>query len=140
MRMRASSIVLDGEAMCGDSFDDLWSRANDEHVRLCAFDLLELDGEDFRPMPLRERKKRLAKLLRRDRAGLELVDHLEGNATPIFEHACKLGLEGIVCKRLDMPYRPGRSKSWVKLKNRAHPAIMRVKEAFELERERARRR
>src|SRR4029079_19212655 len=42
------------------SFDDLWSRAADEHVRLCAFDLLEIDGEDFRDKPLKERKRRLA--------------------------------------------------------------------------------
>lgn len=53
----------------------------------------------------------------------------------IFEHACKLGLEGIVCKRVDLPYRPGPSKSWIKGKNKKHQA-MRVKEAFELERQR----
>jgi ATP-dependent DNA ligase len=52
----------------------------------------------------------------------------------IFEHACKLGLEGIVCKRIDLPYRPGPSKSWIKVKNKKHPAMLRVKEAFELER------
>ena len=54
----------------------------------------------------------------------------------IFEHACKLGLEGIVCKRIDLPYRPGPSKSWIKVKNKAHPVMLRVKEAFELERAR----
>ena len=42
-----------------------------------------------------------------------------------------LELEGIVCKRVDMPYRPGASKSWIKVKNKAHPAMLRVKEAFE---------
>ena len=52
----------------------------------------------------------------------------------IFEYACKLGLEGIVCKRIDLPYRPGPSKSWIKVKNKKHPAMLRVKEAFELER------
>jgi bifunctional non-homologous end joining protein LigD len=138
MRLRASSIVLDGEAMCGDSFDDLWNRAHDEHVRLCAFDLLELGGEDLRAKPMIERKKRLARLLKRERGGQELVEHLQGDGAAIFDQACKLGLEGIVCKRIDLPYRSGRSKSWVKLKNRAHPAIMRVKETFELERQRAR--
>jgi len=54
----------------------------------------------------------------------------------IFEHACKLGLEGIVCKRIDLPYRAGPSKSWIKVKNKKHPAMLRVKEAFELERQR----
>jgi ATP-dependent DNA ligase len=48
-------------------------RAADESVRLCAFDLLELDGEDFRDRPLQERKRRLAQLLRKDRDGLEYV-------------------------------------------------------------------
>ena len=62
----------------------------------------------------------------------------EGDGGTIFEHACSLGLEGIVCKRIDAPYRAGRSKHWLKLKNCAHPAIMRVKEAFERERQRRR--
>lgn len=56
-------------------------------------------------------------------------------APVIFEHACKLGLEGIVCKRVDMAYRAGPSKSWIKVKNKKHPAMLRVKEAFELERQ-----
>ena len=59
---------------------------------------------------------------------------LEGDGGRIFEHACKLGLEGIVSKRLDMAYRPGPSKSWLKIKNPKHPAMMRIKEAFERER------
>jgi bifunctional non-homologous end joining protein LigD len=108
-------------------------------VRLCAFDLLELDGEDFRDKPLQERKRRLARLLRKDRDGLEYVPHSQGDGELIFEQVCKLGFEGIVSKRTDVPYRAGRYKHWLKLKNRAHPAIMRVKEAFELERERSRR-
>src|SRR4051812_28885105 len=55
----------------------------------------------------------------------------------IFEHACKLGLEGIVCRRIDVSYGAGRS---IKLKNRARPSIMRVKEAFEEERRRSQQR
>jgi len=39
------------------------------------------------------------------------------------------------CKRIDLPYRPGPSKSWITVKNKKHPAILRVKEAFELERQ-----
>ena len=49
-------------------------------------------------------------------------------------NACKLGLEGIVSKRIDLPYRPGPSKSWIKVKNKQHPAMLRVKEAFEMRR------
>ena len=54
----------------------------------------------------------------------------------IFEHACKLGLEGIVSKRVDGKYRAGPSKRWIKVKNTKHPAILRVKEAYERERRR----
>ena len=78
----------------------------------------------------------LFKLLRRAWRGIEYVEHLEGDGALIFEHACKLGLEGIVRKRIDLPYRRGPSKSWIKVKNTKHPAMLRVKEAFELERQR----
>jgi ATP-dependent DNA ligase len=108
-------------------FDKLWNRTHDHEAKLCAFDLLELDGEDYRARPLIERKQRLFKLLRRAYGGLEYVEHLEGDGGRIFEHACKLGLEGIVCKRLDLPYRAGPSKSWIKVKNKSHPAMLRVK-------------
>jgi len=137
-RLRATSFVLDGEAMCFTNgmhdFDKLWSNCFDETVRLCAFDLLEVNGEDYRMKPLAERKRRLARLLARPRDGIEYVEHLEGDGRRIFEHACKLGLEGIVSKRIDLSYRPGPSKSWLKIKNPKHPAMMRIREAFERER------
>ena len=103
-------------------------------MRLAAFDLLELDGEDYRQKPLLERKRRLRKLLERPRDGIEYVEHLEGDGAAIFEQACQLGLEGIVSKHIGMRYQAGPSKTWVKVKNRKHPAILRVKEAFERER------
>ena len=143
-RLKVSSIVIDGEAMCftgaEHDFDKLWNRTHDHEAKLCAFDLLELDGEDYRSKPLAERKTALFKLLRRAWRGIEYVEHLEGDGVVIFDHACKLGLEGIVCKRIDLPYRPGPSKSWIKVKNKTHPAMLRVKEAFDLEREGPRRR
>jgi bifunctional non-homologous end joining protein LigD len=134
IRLKVSSIVLDGEAMCftglADDFDKLWNRTHDHEAKLCAFDLLELHGQDYRSRPLLERKQKLFKTIRKQ-AGLEYVEHLKGDGATIFEHACKLGLEGIVCKRVDLPYRPGPSKSWLKIKNKAHPALLRMKEAFE---------
>jgi ATP-dependent DNA ligase len=139
-RLKAKSVVLDGEAMCfskgKEDFDKLWNRLHDDEAVLCAFDLLELDGEDLRPLPLLERKKRLRKLLNRPPAGLEYVSHLEGEGPVIFEHACALDLEGIVSKRVDLPYHAGLSKSWLKTKNKRHPATLRVEEMFELERQR----
>jgi bifunctional non-homologous end joining protein LigD len=68
-RLKVTSIVIDGEAMCFTGamhdFDKLWNRTRDHEAKLCAFDLLELDGEDYRPKPLAERKKKLFKLIRR---------------------------------------------------------------------------
>ena len=134
-RLRANSIVLDGEAMCftdgKEDFEKLWSNCFDETALLCAFDLLELNGEDLRHKPLVERKRRLAKLLARDRPGIHYVEHVAGDGPKLFEHACNLGFEGIVSKRVDLPYRSGFSKCWLKTKNKKHPSIVRIREAFE---------
>jgi bifunctional non-homologous end joining protein LigD len=54
--------------------------------------------------------------------------HIEGDGPIIFEHACKMGLEGIVSKRRDLPYRSGRVRSWIKVKNPASPAMLRIVE------------
>jgi hypothetical protein len=86
-------------------------------------DLLEIDGEDFRPQPLHARKTRLEKLLAKASAGIQFNEHVKGDGQIVFEHACKLGLEGIVSKH--HPYRSGRSKSWLKIKNPAAPGVLR---------------
>jgi len=74
-RLRATSVVLDGEAMCFTEgmhdFDKLWSNCFDETVRLCAFDLLKLSGEDHGAKPLADRQKRRARLLVRPLEGIE---------------------------------------------------------------------
>jgi ATP-dependent DNA ligase len=105
---------------------------------LLAFDLLEIEGGDLREQPLLERKRRLRQLLRRRDDGLKYIEFLEGDGATIFEHACRLGLEGIGCKRADSPYRAGPSKTWLKVKNRAHPSIARVRDAIQSERFRRR--
>jgi bifunctional non-homologous end joining protein LigD len=82
-----------------------------------AFDLLALDDEDIASLPLEERKARLKKLLGRKKAGvIRYSDHIIGNGAAFFEAACKQGLEGIVSKRRDKPYTPGRNTLWVKTK------------------------
>jgi hypothetical protein len=58
-------------------------------------DLLELDGEDLRTRPLLARKAALAKLLRRSKTGIVFNEHLAADGPLVFEHACKLGAEGI---------------------------------------------
>jgi bifunctional non-homologous end joining protein LigD len=69
-----------------------------------AFDLLELDGVDYRPLPLSRRKDRLARLLARVQVGIAINEHTDEDGTLVFRHACKMGLEGIVSKRLTAPY------------------------------------
>jgi bifunctional non-homologous end joining protein LigD len=130
--LRAKSITIDGEAVWCDPktglaiFDKLHSQANNGAVFLYAFDLLELDGIDWRDEPLEARKTVLAALLSRARAGLRFNAHLFEDGAIVFRHACKLGAEGIVSKRRDVFYRSGRSESWLKTKNSASPAVHRV--------------
>jgi bifunctional non-homologous end joining protein LigD len=100
-------------------------------VQLYAFDILALDGEDLRGLPLSMRKTNLARLLARRPDGIFAAPFEQGDIGPdLFRAACNMGLEGLVSKRRDRPYRAGRSPDWVKVKNRDHPAMNRVKDAF----------
>jgi hypothetical protein len=99
-------------------FEELHSRRHDGRVILlmpstCA----RLDGEDLRPQPLHERKARLEALLADASAGIQYNEHVDGGGQVVFEHACRLGLEGIVSKHREHPYRSGRSKTWLNVKN-----------------------
>jgi bifunctional non-homologous end joining protein LigD len=132
-KLRAKSFTLDGEAVViGHDgvavFDDLHRRHKASEALLYAFDLLEHDGEDLRPRPLSDRKARLARLLTRAPAGIVYNEHTEEDGTTVFRHACKLGFEGIVSKRLCAPYRSGPSRDWIKVKNPDSPAMMRHRE------------
>ena len=89
---------------------------------LCAFDLLELDGEDLRRTPIETRKLSLKSLLRGKRPGLAFNEHFAAEGEMIYCQACALGCEGIVSKRLGSSYRSGRADCWVKVKNPAAPA------------------
>jgi bifunctional non-homologous end joining protein LigD len=104
-------------------------RGTVSEAMLYAFDLLELDGEDLRDMPLGDRKKRLARLIGRRRIGVVLSDHTTEDGALLFVQACRLGLEGIVSKRLSAPYRSGLSRDWIKIKNPNSPAMIRAREA-----------
>ena len=129
--------MIDGEAVLlgvdGISdFNGLHSRKHDHEVQLYAFDVLALDGDDLRKLPLHLRKTNLARLLARRPEGIFVSDFEQGEIGPdLFRAACKFGLEGIVSKRRDRPYRGGRSPDWIKVKNRKHPAIIsRVADSF----------
>jgi bifunctional non-homologous end joining protein LigD len=136
LRNRSSHFVIDGEAVLlgvdGISdFNGLHSRRHNDEVQLYAFDILALGGEDLRAMPLHIRKNNLARLLARRPDGIIISHYEQGEIGPdLFRQACKFGLEGLVSKHKDRPYRGGRSPNWIKVKNRKHPAMERVKESF----------
>jgi bifunctional non-homologous end joining protein LigD len=90
------------------------------------FDLLMVNGGDLRRQPLRERKLALGKLLLRSRDGVQYVEHAEGHGDRMYEAVCRLGLEGIVSKKLTSVYRSGPSRAWLKVKNPKAPAATRA--------------
>src|SRR6516164_10141330 len=93
-----------------------------------------MDGDDLRRPPLSMRKTNLERLLARRPEGIFLSPFEQGEIGPdLFRKACEFGLEGLVSKHRDRPYQAGRSKHWVKMKNRKHLAFERVKENFRSE-------
>jgi bifunctional non-homologous end joining protein LigD len=128
--LSARSCLVDGEAIVTDknglaSFDLLRAQRIHATAVLCAFDLLELDGEDLRAQPIEKRKRVLAKLLKRSHSGIALNEHYTADGAAVFKGACKLGCEGIVSKRLGSPYRSDRTDHWLKIKNPRAPAMTR---------------
>src|SRR3954453_5933324 len=122
--LNAGSAIIDGEAVVYGANGvpdfqqlrrELGPRKN-SRLRYHAFDLLYLDGFDLRAVPYLERKKLLARLLDGAPESLMFVEGIEAKGDEVFAAACRLGLEGIVAKRIDAPYRSGRQDSWIKLK------------------------
>ncbi|MGE8685985.1 MAG: DNA ligase D [Achromobacter sp.] len=122
---------MDGEVVClderGISDFQLLQNALDGRTRdlsFMAFDLPYWDGADLRALPLSERQSRLETVLAALPEGgplmmtqrLEVADGTEGRAA--WSEACRLSLEGLICKRLDSPYVAGRGTAWLKLKCR----------------------
>jgi bifunctional non-homologous end joining protein LigD len=129
--------LIDGEIVALDengapSFSALQAAISDgktDDLVFFAFDLLFAEGEDLRRVPLGERKERLKKLLEarkgKSNPTIRYVEHFESGGDAILQSACKLSLEGIVSKKLDSPYRSGRSESWTKAKCRAgHEVVL----------------
>jgi bifunctional non-homologous end joining protein LigD len=132
-RLRASTFTIDGEAVvCGPDgvaiLDALHTERRLHEAFLYAFDLIEVDGQDLRSLPYSERKLRLARLLAHQPGGIALNEHVQADGAAIFAAACRMGLEGVVSKRLDAPYRSGRSRDWIKTKNPDCPAMKRARE------------
>jgi len=133
--LRVRSVTIDGEGVvCRHNgvtdFDILraaMGRKGSREAFLYAFDLLELDGQDLRPEPWATRRATLTSLMRKVNPGIRLSEHLyAGDGEAVYQHACRMGLEGIVAKRRDSRYRSGRSPDWIKVKNPDAPAATRV--------------
>jgi bifunctional non-homologous end joining protein LigD len=130
--LSARSCIIDGEAIACDEkglavFDLIRRQQHGRAVALCAFDLIELDGEDLRRQPI-ETRKSLKSLLRGKHAGIAFNAHFIGDGAIVYRQACALGCEGIVSKRLGSPYRSGRADCWLKVKNPHAPAVRRIEE------------
>lgn len=126
-------IALDGEIVVLDetgrpSFQGLQKRlqlrrtqdieraALERPATYFVFDLLAFEGLDVRPLPLAARKEHLRRLLPRT-GPVRFADHIEREGERLYAEAQQLGLEGIVAKRADAPYRGGRSSAWLKLRH-----------------------
>jgi bifunctional non-homologous end joining protein LigD len=136
LKNRMKQFVIDGEAVIlgvdgVSDFSALHSGRHNDEVQLYAFDVMALDGDDLRSLPLSLHKTNLARMLARRPDGIFVAPFEQGEIGPdLFLAACNMGLEGLVSKRRDRPYRPGRSANWVKVKNRNHPAMSRVRDSF----------
>ncbi|MBZ9863238.1 DNA ligase D [Mesorhizobium sp. CA12] len=125
-RLKCRDAIIDGEiVVLADSGissfpllqADLSARRADRFVYY-VFDLMRLDGKDLRREPLVERKQALAELLGQqpEHSALRFSDHFHEPGKVMLQHVCRMGLEGVVSKRADAPYRSGRGLSWIKSK------------------------
>jgi bifunctional non-homologous end joining protein LigD len=123
--LAAHDLIIDGEAtVLGNTglpdFQRLrreLAKKHSDRLVYHAFDLLYLDGKDLRRAALIERKAALRDLLPPEMPTIAYAEFFDGqDGETVYRHACKLGLEGIVSKRRDSPYRSGRQESWIKLK------------------------
>ncbi len=138
-RIKAKSFTIDGEAVVVgpdglSRFEDLRRREAAHKAVLYAFDLMEHDGDDVRDLPFLDRKNALARLLRDTNAGILLNEHAAEDGPTVFAHACRLGAEGIVSKKVDGTYRSGLWPVWIKVRNPASIAVQRERSAALLQR------
>jgi bifunctional non-homologous end joining protein LigD len=126
---QADDFIIDGEIIAFDgsqtSFSRLQQRLGVRHpgpdlvaqvpVYYYIFDVLWAEGRDVRPLPLLERKQILRDLLRFEDP-LRFTEHKDADGEAYFRDACASGWEGLIAKRADAPYRPGRTKDWLKFK------------------------
>ncbi|NDK52803.1 non-homologous end-joining DNA ligase [Rhizobium laguerreae] len=123
------TMILDGEAVVLDeegrsdfgalqqALGGRGGKRNAGVAMFLAFDLLYFDGHDLRKMDLHERRHMLETVIPHDADGaVRLSESIEADGDELFASACEHGLEGLVAKRLDAPYRSGRLGDWLKIK------------------------
>lgn len=126
-RLSGHRLLLDGEIVVQDdsgvssfaALQDALAQGRPRNLIFYAFDLLHLDGRTLMALPLIERKAALSALLAgmaEEASPLQLSDHVLGRGSAFAGEACRMGLEGIVSKRTDAPYRSGRTRTWLKSK------------------------
>jgi len=125
--------IIDGEIVALDAhgapdFAALQAAVSEQQtteLTFYAFDLLFEGDDDLREEPLSQRKSRLLKLLKKHKGPrIRYVEHLDTGGEAILKSACKMSLEGIVSKKLDSPYRSGRTDHWVKSKCRGGQEVV----------------
>jgi len=122
--VNAEMAVLDGELAVPDHtgrtvLSDIIKRRH--QARYFAFDLLWLNGEDLRALPLLDRKEKLKGILPSRSLHIVYVDHTKSAGMTLYQLACQLDLEGIVAKRADSPYEDNvQQPHWIKIKNPAY--------------------
>jgi len=117
--LKAESLVLDGELVAFDADnrpDFHLLRSKRAPVIAFLFDLLEIDGEDLRDETWRLRRRRLERLLARNRSGVLVLPEVWDDGPGLLRAATVQGLEGIVSKHREAPYRSGRTDAWIKVK------------------------
>ncbi len=116
-KLPAKRAVIDGElaALMPDGRTQFGAMREAENLIYFAFDLIELEGKDLTPLPLEQRKIRLEQLVA-NQPTIRYSEHVIGGGPAFFAAACQRRLEGIISKRRDAPYMPGRGKTWLKIK------------------------
>lgn len=127
-KLPVASAILDGEVVVLDDagrsmfylLRDGLDGSGAQDLVYFAFDLLALNGEDVRTFPLSARRELLERILRKGRAttrgAVRLGQKLDGSGSALIKAACRIGLEGVIGKQVDAPYRSGRGRSWIKVK------------------------
>ena len=124
-KLPVTQAFLDGEIVALDEqgrsnfqrLQNVMKGSGASQLAYFAFDLLHLDGRDLRGAPLESRKRILEKLLPAEaRGALRYSHHWIGEGDALYRECCRRGLEGIISKRRDQPYRPDRGRDWLKIK------------------------